>query len=109
MFLDFSGKSITEFMRHLRSTFPEVSITPKLHLLEHHCVDFIKKWKAGFGLYGEQGAEGIHPAFNNIYAIHSRMKPAVRRLKSVMDAHLINVNPKAQSLKPVIKKRKVEE
>jgi len=36
--------------------------------MEHHAVEFIRKWKAGFGLYGEKGAEGIHPAFNNSMA-----------------------------------------
>jgi len=73
-------------MNHFRVTFPNASVTPKLHLMEHHIVEFIRKWKAGFGLYREQGAEGIHPTFNNLHDIHCRMKPLTRRLKDIMDS-----------------------
>ena len=96
-------------MQYFRETFSTASITPKLHMLEHHAIDFIRKWGSGFGLYGEQGAEGIHPTFNNLYATYSRMKPTTRRLNSIMAAHLTSVNPKAQCLKPSIKRRKVKE
>ena len=47
-------------MAYYRTTFPHASVTPKLHLLEEHMMERIHKWKAGFGLIGEQGAESIH-------------------------------------------------
>lgn len=62
-------------------------------MLEHHTIDFIRKLGSGFGLYGEQGAEGIHPIFNNLYGTNSRMKPTTRRLESIMAAYLTCVNP----------------
>ena len=51
-------------MGYLRNTWPKVSITPKLHMLEDHVVEFIKRWGKGLGTYGEQGGESIHPTFN---------------------------------------------
>ena len=44
-------------MSYLRSTWPDTPITPKLHLLEKHGAEFIRKWKVGFGFYVEHGAE----------------------------------------------------
>ena len=48
---------IKEFLGFFRKTFPDVSITPKLHLLEDHVVKFWQLWRVGFGMLGEQGAE----------------------------------------------------
>ena len=50
-------------MAFLRREWPAESVTPKLHLLEDHRVDFMKKWGAGFGLYGEQGADNLRHIF----------------------------------------------
>lgn len=92
-------------MNSFRDILPNVSVTPKLHLLEHHIVPFIKKWKYGFGVYGEQGIESIHQNFNKLFTTYCRMKPSIRRLKAMMDAHMISVNPEAKQLKPPKRKR----
>ena len=105
----FTDNAIKEFMEFFRKNFPDASITPKLHLLEHHAVKFIRRWRGGFGMYGEQGAESIHQTFNKLFRVYGSMKPLSRRLNSVMKAHLTAVNPKAQSMKPRILKRKREE
>ena len=42
-----------------------MTITPKLYVLEEHVFPFLQKWYMDLGLYGEQGIEGIHSAFNN--------------------------------------------
>ena len=42
-------------MRYWRANWPNESIPPKIHFLEDHIVEFIKKWKVGLGFYGEQG------------------------------------------------------
>ena len=56
----FSTESdIDEFLAHYRSAFPTASITPKLHMVEDHIVDFLRQWKVGIGTLGEQGAESI--------------------------------------------------
>ena len=75
-------------------------------MLEEHAVNFIKRWGAGFGFYGEQGAESIHNNFNNLQRTYARMKPDSRRLESMMKEHLTRVHPVAKKMRPQIKKRK---
>ena len=50
----FLESTIEEFMRYCRANWPNESIPPKIHFLEDHIVEFIKKWKVGLGFYGEQ-------------------------------------------------------
>lgn len=96
-------------MAYFRGTWPNERITPKLHLLECHATNFIRKWGGGFGLYGEQGAESIHPQFNQLLRTYCGIKPSTRRLELMLKEHLMKVNPKAQKLRPEIKKRKFKE
>lgn len=42
-------------MQYWRSTWPQETVPPKMHILESHAVPFIKQWKVGLGFYGEQG------------------------------------------------------
>ena len=58
--------SIDRYMAFFRSNFPTVSILPKQHILECHCVDFIRNWGFGLGLHGEQGGEETHAAINQL-------------------------------------------
>ena len=44
--------------------WPDVKITRKLHIVEKHVVDFIAKWGAASGYYGEQGAESLRNELN---------------------------------------------
>lgn len=60
-------------MAYFRENWPDSTITPKMHMLEDHAVDFIKKWKAGFGIYGEQGGESIHREFNGLNRTYCTM------------------------------------
>ena len=49
-------EAITSFLTYYRRTFPDASITVKMHLLEDHVVPFLRQWHGvGFGLMGEQG------------------------------------------------------
>ena len=56
------------FMHYYRDVFPEASITPKLHILEVHMVNFLQNWRVGCGLLGEQGAKSIHKVYNQLKA-----------------------------------------
>ena len=47
-------------MSSYREFFPNATILPKMHILEDHVVEWMKRWKIGAGLMGEQGAESIH-------------------------------------------------
>ena len=37
------------FMASYRASFPGISITPKLHILEEHVVPWIRIWRFGLG------------------------------------------------------------
>ena len=46
-------------MRH----FPNGHISPEMHLLDKHTVEWVRRYNFGFGMLGEQRAESIHPPF----------------------------------------------
>ena len=48
--------AIMQYMQYFRRTFIPVIILPKQHILEAHCVAFIKQWGFGMALHGEDGA-----------------------------------------------------
>ena len=94
-------------MEYFRTTFPSQSVTPKLHMLEDHVVDFINKWKFGLGMYGEQGGESIHPEFNRLKKTYASVRPNTARVKVMLEQHHLTVKPLAKSMTPQIKKRKI--
>ena len=98
--------NINTFMAYLRCNWPKVSISPNLHMLEDHALNFIRKWKVGFGFYGEQGGESIHHEFKKMRNRYSNIKCPTDRLKYLMTQHLLTSFPEAKKLQPVIKKRK---
>ena len=49
--------SISMYMTFYRAWFPEVRVIPKQHILEAHCVQWIRRWGFGLALHGEQGGE----------------------------------------------------
>ena len=95
-------------MAYFRRTWPSVKITPKLHMLEDHVVDFIAKWGAGLGYYGEQGGESLHAQFNVLNKTYSAVKNNKCRLEYILKEHYCRVNPEAKALEPVVKKRKIK-
>ena len=93
-------------MHYYRETFPSSTVLPKMHMLEEHVVPFIRRWKIGFGLSGEQGAESIHKYFNIVARnCHSTAGP-VEKLRRVMKEHLLHVAPANVALKLSPKKKK---
>ena len=100
--------NIIGFMAYLRCNFPEISITPKLHMLEDHMIPFIRRWGAGCGFFGEQGGESIHSKFNNLKRNYANIKNKSDCLKSIMQSHLSNTNPYARAKRVVKKKRNLK-
>ena len=92
-------------MAFYREKWPEMSVTPKLHMLEHHMTAFVKKWGVGLGIYGEQGGESIHAEFNSMKSTYCHMK-GTRRLKSVMEAHYIKNHPSVKNYQKKAQPRK---
>ncbi|XP_065667726.1 uncharacterized protein LOC136088017 [Hydra vulgaris] len=99
-------KNINDLMKFYRLNWPEASVTPKLHMLEHHAIPFMQKWGAGFGFYGEQGGESIHMEFNKLKTTYQSIPCPTLRLKSILKSHYQKTNPENMQLKPCVKKRK---
>ena len=97
---------IDTFLAHYRSEFPNATITPKLHIVEDHMVDFIRNWRVGTGMLGEQGAESIHTIFNQLERTYGSMKNGVERLKSMVTEHMRQTCPLLILRQPPPAKRK---
>ena len=102
-----TGESIDNLLQYYRYTWPGETVTPKMHLLEDHAVDFMERWGSSFGIYGEQGAESMHASFNAMKVNYRSMHKPVERLKAMLKEHYLRVHPKSISIKPVPKKRKL--
>lgn len=101
--------NIADFMAHYRNNFEE-NVTPKMHILEHHVTPFIKRWKLGTGLMGEQGAESIHACINTITRRYKNIRNKEKQLLHVIKEHCLLTSPSSQSKVPMPrpKKRKTQ-
>ncbi len=72
-------------------------------------VDFVRKFRVGFGFLGEQGAESIHAKFNGIRRNYVKMRNPVQRLAAILIEHLTQVCPQNIVRRPLPKKRKRED
>ena len=95
-------------MAYYRKNFPNTTVLPKMHILEEH-VPWIRKWRVGYGLMGEQGAESIHTYFNTLNRTYNSIPDRVDRLKHTMREHLLHVSPVNVASRPVVKRRKIKE
>ena len=101
------GLYIDEFVHYYRSKFSDATFLPKLHMLEDHIVPWVKKWRVGCGMMGEQGAESLHAQFNTTERAYNNMRDRVQRLKVVLEAHHLRLMPANIAMEPPpIKKRK---
>ena len=97
-------------MAYYRSSFPQATVLPKMHMLEEHMVPWLRKWRVGCGYMGEQGAESLHASFNTTERAYNNMKNMVERLKAVLQSHHMQIMPANTSLEPpLLKKRKKKE
>ncbi|KAL5500643.1 hypothetical protein EMCRGX_G012237 [Ephydatia muelleri] len=86
--------AIPQFMENFRASFPDSSITPKMHLLEDHVIPWAKEWHVRFGLLGEQGAESIHARFNTLQRTYHSMPDKVQQLLAIMKEQLLFIAPR---------------
>ena len=91
---------IAAFMAYLRTNFPEMTIIPKLHILEDHMIPFISEWRVGCGFFGEQGGESVHASINSLKRNYSNIKKGTGQLRCIMNSHLAltNPNPRVRSV-----------
>lgn len=69
-------KSIENFKKNYLSC--EIPVTPKVHAIFFHVLDFCKENNCSLGFYSEQAVESIHYDFNKIwsnYFVKNRENP----------------------------------
>lgn len=90
-----------------RHFFPKASILPKLHFLEDHIYEWVRRYRTGVGLLGEQGIESIHhDEVNELNRTYSCIRNRVDRLKCVMEEQHRRCHPDNVSKIPQKQKRK---
>ena len=90
-------------MKFYREEFPYSTVLPKMHIMEEHVVTWVKRWRLGSGLMGEQGAESIHAHLMKLDRIHQGIPNPVDRLKYLFKEHILECAP---SLAFVLKEQK---
>ena len=98
-------QAIREFFNFYRDTFPDSTVTIKMHLLEDHAVQWANANHVGFGLLGEQGAESIHAKFNRLALAYAPIRDRVKNLQCIVKEHLLSIEPQLLAAIPPPAKR----
>ena len=93
-------ENVSQYCKLIRKFYPS-KITPKIHMLENHCVPFIETFGFGLGLLGEQGGELIHATIAKIEKRTQGIRKRSKQLKSTVEAHRLQNS----SALPEVKKR----
>ena len=95
------------FLAFYRQSFPLATILPKMHILmEDHVIPWLRKWRIGSGLMGEQGAESIHSRIKHLEQRFNGVVNELDRLKYVVKEHAVECAPEMDPLLPPAKKYK---
>ncbi len=95
-------------MKFYREKFPQASVLPKMHIMEEHIIPWMRRWRIGAGLMGEQGAESLHAHFMRLERTYQGIANEVDRLKYIVKEHMIESEPSLTSLRPPAKKLKTD-
>ena len=57
---------LQHLLTHIKSSFPNQSLTPKLHTAIYHIPKFLDKYHT-VGMFGEHAGESIHHVFNQLH------------------------------------------
>ena len=75
-------------------------------MLEDHAADFIETWSTGHGVMESMVLNPSIEVFNLLQRTYYSMRPATRRLQSMLKEHYRLGKPDAKALKPVIKRKR---
>ncbi len=98
--------NIRTFLKFYRENFPKASILPKMHILEDHVIPWMRRWKVGAGLMGEQGAESIHAHMMKLERVYQSMPNELDRLKYIFQEQTLESAPSLTNLRPPPKKKR---
>ena len=102
--IDTLDSDIKQYMYFYRRKFPSQRIIPKQHILEQHCVPFIRRYGFGLGLHGEQGGEETHAVVNRLKRRAWGMKNEAEKLRVIMTEHMAIVSPTLQTVTQSVNK-----
>jgi len=105
----FLDLDITTFMAQYRFFFPNASVLPKMHFLEDHLIDWVIKYKTGFGLLGEQGVKSIHHEFNDLKRTYSCIQNKEELTLCLMKEHHRRCHPENVNKIPHVKHKTITE
>ena len=77
-----------------------------MHILEDHVIPWMRRWRVGSGLMGEQGAESIHAHIMKLERVYQGIPGDLDRLKYIFKELTLESAPSLTSLRPPPKKRK---
>lgn len=69
-----------------------------LHTLQAHCIDFLRAYKIGLGLFGEQGGEETHAIINELKIWVWRVNNPADKIRILMKEHMTIVSPRLQPM-----------
>ncbi|GFO10255.1 amine oxidase [Plakobranchus ocellatus] len=92
-------RAIEKYMLMYRQVFPTY-VTPKHHILERHCVAWLKRCGFGMGFHGEQGGEMLHSTVAKIERGSLGLRQESKKLACVLETSLLQTAPELTHLLP---------
>lgn len=93
-------------MKFYRTTFPDATVLPKMHIMEDHAIEWLERWHLGAGIMGEQGAESLHAHLMRMDRNYQGVVNEVDRLKYIFKEHRLESAPSLVTLRPPPAKRR---
>uniref|UniRef100_A0A8R1HPF7 Uncharacterized protein n=1 Tax=Caenorhabditis japonica TaxID=281687 RepID=A0A8R1HPF7_CAEJA len=75
--IDDVQRNLDEFLEDMKLAFPKETVSPKLHLLAHHLIPYMRKHRT-WGKTSEQGIEHYHAKYNTL-------KRKLQPIRNLMD------------------------
>ena len=97
-----------KFIAFYRENFKGKTVPPKMHFLEAHTVNFIRRWRLPLGFLGEQGGESIHHELKGLARRFAGVRPSTSRLKQMLESHHLNSEPENKTIVPQVVPRKLK-
>ena len=83
--------AIQNVMESFRKAFRKATTPIKMHLLEHHTLQWANRMHVGFGFLGEQGAKSIHAKFTSLLSQYNTMHDKVHKLLCIVKQHFLTM------------------
>ena len=106
--IDEFDENVTLFCDVYRATFQTKHVTPKMHLIEAHLVESLRKWKT-LGLFSEEALESMHAKLNRLerrtFGIRNQLKRLKKRYDFLEDAQHPGAQEAAKASRALSKRK----